>query len=187
MAFNRHSDLIGRHATFSASKYHWLNYDDEKMLDMVDKEMEAARGTRLHAFAADAIKLGVKLPNTHQTLNMYVNDAISYMMSPEVVLFYTYDFFGTADAISFRERLLRIFDLKTGVNATKETQLEIYATFFCLEYGVKPASIGYDLRIYQHDDIYEFDTDPERIAEIMSRMQFVNKLITERRELESWT
>ena len=73
MIFNQHSDLIGKHAFLSASKYHWINYDEEKIVEAYDKAMTAARGTRLHALAHDLISLGVKLPNTQQTLNMYVN------------------------------------------------------------------------------------------------------------------
>ena len=183
MIFNQHSDLIGKHAILSASKYHWINYDEEKMADLVDKAMTAALGTRLHKLAADLIELGVKLPNTGQTLNMYVNDCIGYFMQVEQVLFYSYNAFGTADAIDFRDRTLRIFDLKNGVTPTKETQLEVYAAFFCLEYKVKPGSIDYDLRIYQNDDIYVYDTDADRIAHIMDRVVEGDKQIQARREV----
>ncbi len=182
MGFNLHSDLIGKHAVLSASKHSWINYDDEHLVEMASRQMNAALGTRLHVFAAEAITLGQKLPNTQQTLNMYVNDAIGYRMQTEVVLFYSYNAFGTADAISFRDRLLRIFDLKNGVSPTKETQLEVYAAYFCLEYGVKPGAIGYDLRIYQNDDVYEFDTDPDRIAHIMDRIITFDKLLNEMKE-----
>jgi hypothetical protein len=41
------------------------------------------RGTRLHAFAAECIKLKQTLPRSHKTLNMYVNDAIGYRMNPD--------------------------------------------------------------------------------------------------------
>jgi hypothetical protein len=177
MIWNQHSDLVGKHAFLSASKYHWINYDEEKIVSAYDKHMTAALGTRLHAFAADAIKLGIKLPNTQQTLNMYVNDCIGYRMSVEQVLFFSYNAFGTADAINFQDRVLRIFDLKNGVTATKETQLEIYAAYFCLEYKVSPLDIEYDLRIYQNDDIENFDTDPEDIAYIMSRIKEFDALI----------
>lgn len=183
MIFNEHSDLAGKHAFLSASKYHWVNYDEETLIERYDNHMTAARGTRLHALAAELIKLGVKLPNTAQTLNMYVNDCIGFRMQPEVVLYYSPFAFGTADAIDFRDGTLRIYDLKNGVTATKETQLEIYAAFFCLEYKVKPASIEYDLRIYQHDQIYPFETDYERIAHIMSWTEEANRLIMSLREV----
>lgn len=183
MIFTQHSDLIGKHALLSASKYHWINYDDEKLVEKVEQAMTAARGTKLHALAQDLITLGQKLPNTNQTLNLYVNDCIGYRMKPEVVLFYSYHAFGTADAIDFSDRTLRVFDLKNGVTPTKETQLEVYAAFFCLEYKVRPGDIEYDLRIYQHDQIYYFDTDADRIAHIMDRIVEFNKLIEEMKEV----
>lgn len=183
MIFNQHSDLIGKHAFLSASKYHWVNYDEEKIVESYDKAMTAARGTRLHALAHDLITLRIKLENTHQTLNMYVNDCIGYRMRTEQVLFYSYNAFGTADAIDFRDRTLRVFDLKNGVTPTKETQLEIYAAFFCLEYKVRPAEIDYDLRIYQNDDIYYFDTNFDRILHIMGRIIEFDKLIESMKEV----
>lgn len=183
MIFKQHSDLIGKHALLSASKYHWINYDDEKLVESVDKAMTAARGTRLHTLAKLLIDDSVKLPNTQQTLNMYVNDCIGYRMRTEQVLFYSYNAFGTADAADFRDRTLRIFDLKNGVTPTKETQLEVYAAFFCLEYEVRPGAIEYDLRIYQHDEIYHFDTDPDRIAHIMARIVEFDRLIEEMKEV----
>jgi hypothetical protein len=183
MIFAQHSDLIGKHAFLSASKYHWINYDEEKLVESYDNHMTAARGTRLHALAHMLITEGVKLPNTQQTLNMYVNDCIGYRMKTEQILFYSYNAFGTADAIDFRDRLLKIFDLKNGVTPTKETQLEVYAAFFCLEYKVRPAEIEYDLRIYQNDEIYAFETDPDRIAHIIDRIIQFNKLIESMKEV----
>lgn len=183
MRFNQHSDLIGKHSLLSASKPHWVNYDDEKISAMVDREMTAARGTRLHAFAAEAIALGQKLPNTGQTLNMYVNDAIGYFMRPEQVLFYSYNAFGTADAIEFSERVLRIFDLKNGVTPAKPMQLEVYAAYFCLEYKVRPGEIDYDLRIYQNDDIIYVDTDADRIAHLMDTIKRIDAMIEASKEV----
>jgi hypothetical protein len=183
LIFKQHPDLVGKHALLSASKYHWINYDDERLVEMVDKAMTAARGTRLHTLAKMLIDEGVRLPNTTQTLNMYVNDCIGYRMKTEQILFYSYNAFGTADSIDFRDRILRVFDLKNGVTPTKETQLEIYAALFCLEYEVGPGTIEYDLRIYQNDEIYDFDTDPDRIAHIMSRIIEFDKLIEEMKEV----
>ena len=31
MTFNEHSRLIGQHAFLGASKYHWINYDVDKL------------------------------------------------------------------------------------------------------------------------------------------------------------
>ena len=89
MNFNRHFELKGQHAFLSASKYHWINYTEEKLVDRYENMLAVQRGTELHEFAQQAITYGVKLKNTKQTLNMYVNDAIGFRMTPEVVLFYS--------------------------------------------------------------------------------------------------
>lgn len=167
MLFNTHSNLAGRHAFLSASKYHWTNYDDEKLDRVFISAAAAKRGTELHELAHNLIRLGVKLPTRRTTLNAYVNDAIGYRMTPEQMLYVTDNAFGTADAISFRRSLLRIHDLKTGELPGNIRQLEIYAAFFCLEYGVKPADIGIELRIYQNDETLIFEADPMVIAQLM--------------------
>ena len=114
MNFIKHSNLEGQHAFLGASKYHWIRYDDEKLLDTYDRFLATLRGTELHDFAAICIKLNQKLPKSQKTLNMYVNDAIGYKMTPEQILYYSDNCFGTADAICFRDNFLRIHDLKTG-------------------------------------------------------------------------
>lgn len=159
MEFNKHPYAEGSHAFLSASKYHWLRYDEDKMIENFRNAQATALGTRKHEFAAEAIKLKQKLANSKMTMNMYINDAISFRMLPEQVLFYSRNAFGTADAISFREdrksgrMLLRIHDLKTGVSKASFDQLIIYVAFFCLEYGVLPGEIDIELRIYQNDEI----------------------------------
>lgn len=170
MIFNRHSELAGQHAFLSASKHHWVNYDDEKFDRHLRTALAAKRGTDLHDLAHNMIKLGVKLPRTQATLNMYVNDCIGFKMQPETLLFYSFNAFGTADAISFRKNVLRIFDLKTGINPTSFRQLCIYAAFFCLEYGYKPEDIEIELRIYQNDEIKEYLPEAEEIRFIMAQM-----------------
>lgn len=127
----------------------------------------AQLGTEKHELAAMLIKMGQKLPKTKQTLPMYVNDAIGYRMTPELILKYSDNAFGCADAISFRNNKLRIHDLKTGTSPTKMRQLEIYEAFFCLEYGLRPTAIETELRIYQNDDIEVHIPDPMYITELM--------------------
>ena len=186
MRFNKHSDLVGLHAFLSASKYHWVNYDDEKLARVYTTAMAAQRGTELHALAHDLIRLGVKLPRTTKTLNMYVNDALGFRMTPEQVLFYSPNCFGTADAISFRRNVLRISDLKTGVTPSSEHQLEVYAALFCLEYGFKPFEIEIELRIYQNDEVRIYEADPDLITHIMDKIVTFDKRINElRAEVES--
>ena len=179
MNFNRHSELNGRHAFLSASKYHWVNYSDEKLEAVYSTALAAKKGTELHNFAAEAIRLGIKLPRTPKTLNMYVNDAIGYRMIPEQVLCYSANAFGTADAISFRKNLLRISDLKTGVNPANMLQLEIYAAFFCLEYQYRPGEIDILLRIYQNDEVLEHVPEVDSIAHIMDRIITADRRIEE--------
>ena len=127
MNFMKHSNLEGQHAFLGASKYHWINYDEEKLTNTYYRFMATLKGTELHDFAARCIKLGQKLPKSHKTLNMYVNDAIGFKMTPEQILYYSDNCFGTADSISFRDNFLRIHDLKTGEIDAHMEQLMIYA------------------------------------------------------------
>lgn len=179
MNFKKHSDLEGKHAFLSASKYHWINYDEEKLSDTYFKYLATQRGTELHAFACQCIRLGVKLPRTRKTLNMYVNDAIGYKMTPEQPLYYSENCFGTADAISFNKNLLRIHDLKTGVSPTSMHQLEIYAALFCLEYRKQPQDIDMELRIYQSGEVYVHEPPSDDILEIMDKIILFDKRIDE--------
>lgn len=179
MIFKKHLELEDRHAFLSASKYHWINYDEEKLSDAYLKYLATQKGTELHEFACSCIRLGIKLPKTHKTLNMYVNDAIGYRMTPEQPLYYSENCFGTADAISFRKDFLRIHDLKTGTTPTSIHQLEIYAALFCLEYHVDPNKINTELRIYQSDDIFVGSPEPEIILKIMDKIVLFDKKIDE--------
>ena len=184
MIFNRHDKLEGLHAFLSASNYHWINYSEEKVEETYSKWRAAQKGTKLHAFAADCIRLGQKLPRSKQTLNMYVNDAIGFKMTPEQILYYSPNCFGTADAIIFRNDFLRIHDLKTGETPAKMEQLMIYAALFCLEYGIKPSEIGMELRIYQNDEVLCHNVTVEDIFPIMDRIITFDKIINRMREQE---
>ena len=52
MNFNNHSNLEGQHAFLGASKYHWINYSEDKVADAYSKFLATQKGTVLHAFAA---------------------------------------------------------------------------------------------------------------------------------------
>lgn len=177
MNFNPHYDLIDKHAFLSPSQYHWINYDEDRLVRAYDNFFNREMGTRLHAFARECIELGQKLPASKKTLNSFVNDAIKYRMTPEQVLFYSYNCFGTADAISFRRNLLRIHDLKTGVVPAHMEQLMVYAALFCLEYSVKPIDISIELRIYQNDDILVHEPSSDEIDGIMSKIISFDKIL----------
>lgn len=170
MIFNTHSGLRDKHAFLSPSNYHWLNYDDQKLEARFHTVVAARRGTDLHALAHEAIRLNVKLSRGNQALSTYVNDAIGYKMTCEQILYFSDNCFGTTDTISFRRNKLRIHDLKTGITATSEKQLEVYAALFCLEYGIDPFGIEIELRIYQRDDIRIFEPIPEAIVYIMEKI-----------------
>lgn len=185
MKFNVHSHKEGQHAFLGASKYHWVNYSPEKLEATYRRSLAAQRGVILHEYAAFSISLGQKLPRTRQTLNLFVNDAIGYKMSPEVILFYSDNAFGTADAISFKKNLLRIHDLKTGDSPTSFVQLEIYAALFCLEYHVKPAEIDIELRIYQNDDVVTHIPEKETIIDLMGKIIASDKIINSIKAKES--
>lgn len=177
MIFTKHSNLEGLHAPFSASKSSWLRYDDDKVIDVYRNKKATEMGTILHEWAKTTIDLGIKQPRSKKTLYSYVNDAIGFKMSTEVVLFYSERFFGTADAICFRDGMLRIHDLKTGKTKVKMEQLEIYAALFCLEYKIKPGDIEMELRIYQNDEILYHNPTAEDILPIMDRIIQIDKLL----------
>lgn len=174
--FNPHRNLIGQHAILSASKYHWTRYDDEKFVAAYKNAMAAELGTKMHDFAANAIKLGIKLSG-NSTIAMYVNDAIRYGMTPEQPLYYSENCFGTADTIVFGKNKLRIHDLKTGEGAVSIIQLRIYAALFCLEYGIKPEAIQIHLTIYQKSEKIEEESAPEDIRAIMDTIVHFDKMI----------
>lgn len=177
MHFNDHWKLKDKHAFLGASQCSWLNYDEERLITVFQNMMTKERGTRLHAFAAECISLNQKLPRGNKTLNLYVNDAIGYHMTPEQILYYSDNCFGTADAILFKNNFLRIHDLKTGVGKTHIEQLEIYAALFCLEYKFDPEKIGIELRIYQNDEVRIHQPLPEEIRSIMNQIIEFDKII----------
>jgi hypothetical protein len=141
----------------------------------------ARRGSDLHDFAHNAIKLGIRLPTRKTTLNLYVNDAIGYRMTPEQTLFYSINCYGTADTICFRRNTLRIHDLKTGVVPASEHQLEVYAALFCLEYRFRPFDITTELRLYLNDEVRIYDADPDVIFHVMDRITTFDKRINQMR------
>jgi len=184
MKFNKHSDFEGLHAILGGSQYHWINYDDEKMIRTFKNTLAKERGTVLHEFASQCIKLNQPLPEVEKTLNMFVNDAIGFKMNSEQILLYSPNCFGTADAISFRGNVLRISDLKTGNTPAHMEQLLVYAALFCLEYKQKPGKIKFECRIYQNNKIIFYEPTAEEILPIMDKIQRFDKIIEDIRESE---
>jgi len=198
--FEKHSDFEGLHAFLSPSGYHWVRYTEQKLVDRFRTSRAAQRGTELHDFASQAIKLKIRQAGNGTTLSAFVNDALGFFMESEQRLVYSANCFGTADAIGFRRvrghdrPTLRISDLKTGVTEAKMDQLIVYAALFCLEYGYKPHEMEIVLRIYQNDEIEElteesvvhmfedsFDPVPVAIARTMDIIVTWDKKLDELR------
>lgn len=188
MNFNKHLNVDGQHAFLGASKYHWINYDEKKIADNYLKFLATQKGTELHNFAATCIRLKQKLPPETKTLNMYVNDAIQYGMTPEQTLYYSENAFGTADSIVFEDfktkPKLRIHDLKTGTVLAHIEQLKVYAALFCLEYNYNPFDINIELRIYQNDEKHKFVPDPLEINDIKLKIVTFDKIINDLKRKE---
>lgn len=176
MIWNEHSELVGVHAPFGASQHSWVRYDDDKFIEVYKNKKAAPMGTRLHAFAAEAIALRRKQADL-DSVGLFINDAVDLKMRPEQPLWYSPRFGGTADAISYRRGVLRIFDLKTGKNEASIEQLEIYAAFFCLEYKIQPKNIkSIILRLYQFDTITEEIADRDKIHELMANIAHKDRI-----------
>lgn len=208
MNWNTHSNLVGKHALFSPSGYHWLNYDmeGEEFPDLVFKKYKAQYatiiGSVLHEYAEKRIKYRLRMHKTeknnvmmylldsgvpisvidldsmYDNLMHYVNDAIGFQMEPEIVLYYSENCFGTTDAIYYRNKELRIHDYKSGLVPAHMEQPLIYAGLFCLEYGIKPIDISTHLRIYQFNEIVEDNPEPDKIQEVMERIITLDKIVS---------
>jgi len=192
MHFKRHSELSNLHARLSPSKYHWLGYTDDRIVEKFFADEAAARGSRLHDLAHKLIKEKIRLARSETTLNRYVNDCIGWGLKPEVALFYSRNCFGHVDAIGYqiRKKVLRISDLKTGVTPTSFKQLIAYAALFFLEYGhelgIGPFDVETELRIYQNDEVRLEIADPGEIVHAMDRIKTADRIIEELREEVEW-
>jgi hypothetical protein len=178
MEWKNYSHLSGSHAFLSPSRHHWLNYTNEKLILTYRNHRKAALGTKYHALASDLINLAVRLPSTPASLNSFVNDAIGFKMSSEVLLYYSPNSYGTVDAISFYDGVLRIHDLKTGVTPGSMNQLMIYAALFCLDYSLRPDEITtIVLRIYQEGEIIEYEPTVEEVFDVTRKLIEADKIL----------
>lgn len=119
-----------------------------------------------------------------ETLKLFINDAIGYKMSSEIVLAYSNRFFGTTDAIAFRNNFLRVHDFKSGDGKADFEQLLIYVALFCLEYKIKPANIQIECRIYQYAEAHCYEPSVDEIVPIMDKIIMSDKLLMPRIEEE---
>lgn len=215
MLWNNHQELEGKHAFLGASQYHWTNWSDDLLVKRFFGQYSQEIGTAIHDLANNCIKslTTINENDVHLVemwLNMnhipkgaydakailmnlipFVNDAIGFQMDSEVILFYSYDCFGTTDAIVFDEKhkILRIHDLKTGITPAHMEQLYIYAALFYLEYfpryKVKPSQCTTILRLYQNCEITEQTTgenlDPAVIEKYMQLIENRGNMVKELR------
>ena len=183
MSYQYSFDRLPDHAIFSPSQPSWLNYTEEQTIERYRKAQATEMGTRLHEWAAETISLNIRQSRTRKTLNMFINDAIGFHMIPEddrthaTRFVYSEFFFGTCDAYCYNHGILRIHDLKTGKGPVHPEQLEIYAALFYLQEKLDPYKNQTILRIYQNDDVVEWEPDPERIKGIMDLIVDRDKIL----------
>lgn len=178
MNWKNYSHLKGKHAFLSPSRYHWLRYDEDKLVTTYRNHKKAALGTKYHALASEMIKLAIRLPNTDASFNSFVNDAIGFKMDSEVMLYYSPNCYGTADAIAFHDSRLRIHDLKTGMSPGSMAQLLIYAGLFCLDYALKPDELdSVVLRIYQDKELFEYAPSVDEIFDVVRKIVDSDKVL----------
>ena len=205
MIWKDYSKLKNTHAFCGASNYRWRNYDIDKLIQRKVNSYATTIGTLLHEYAADNIKHKFKITKNDKrgvlrylsiehgiilqsieisrlfpNLMNYVNESIDFNMDPEVTLYYSDDFYGTADAISWEDGVLRISDLKTGVTPASFMQLENYAAFFCLDYKIKPTQIKHmEFRIYQNGEVMFAEPEPIILSPIIEQVIEFNRVLSD--------
>lgn len=152
--------MISNIATFLFTKY--------KLLDQIDYGKSLIYSLR-------------ELPDEiFDTLKLFINDAVGFKMASEVVLVYSNRFFGTTDAIAFRNNYLRIHDLKTGDGKADFEQLLVYVALFCLEYQTNPSDIQIECRIYQYGEAFDYTPLVNEILPIMDKIITSDKILETR-------
>lgn len=178
MKWNDHSRLRDKHSFLSPSQSRWLRYSPEKLIQVWKSDQKKKEGTELHKLASDMINKGISAAHKKQTFYMFVNDCIKEHMSSEVVLYYSDNAFGTADAIKVENNSLFIYDLKTGTTEAHFDQLDVYAALYCLEYGEDPRNLqSINERLYQNNEVKTRIVDPNEIFDIMGIIVDFDRLI----------
>ena len=203
---NTHPELIGKHALLGASKHSWLNYEtDEKIVQAYVNSFAAPLGTAVHEFARNRIEERIRIEDDKGSrdallihlidskiplhafdlesvfVNMmpYVNDAIGFKMTPEVLLYYSDNAFGWADSINYSRNTLRIHDLKTGSGPVSMDQLMVYAGFFYLQHK-REANLQKsktELRIYKNQEVVVHTPTNHQIAAVMDKIIHADKVV----------
>lgn len=173
------------HAFLGGSNYHWLNYTPEKLIEAYNRAQAKELGTKLHDLADHRIRLEQQIPKEMlKNMNAYVRDAKAYKMKSEYKIYYSENCWGTADTLSFRGKVLRIHDLKTGSTPAHMDQLRIYAAMYCLARNLSPDDITIVLRIYQSNEIIEETANPDEILIIMDKIIEGDRIISEIKLME---
>ena len=60
MNFNKHSNLEGQHAFLGASKYHWINYSEDKVAEAYSKFLATQKGTVVTCFCSPVYIIGTE-------------------------------------------------------------------------------------------------------------------------------
>lgn len=117
--------------------------------------------------------------NVFNTVKQYINDCIVDGMEPEHEFVLSDDFKGTADAFLYdpANKVIRIYDLKTGTGKAHIEQLMIYEALFCITENVNPFDIYSNLRIYQNGEIIEVEPTPNDIAAFADRIRRFKKRV----------
>ena len=119
------------------------------------------------------------LPNeAYGSAKSFVTDSVTLGMDSEVKVGYSFFFNGAADAIKLENKLLRVFDLKTGSMLAKPEQLYIYCAEFCLQHRINPIEISFEIRIYQNDEIFGDKPSGSDILALMDNIAHKNKVLT---------
>lgn len=206
MTFTKHSDKVGKHAMLSPSSWRWVRDTPDELIKRLASQYMPVIGTNLHEIACKHIKYCIKMNKydrknvllellakgvpsiildaldfdlIFENLMLYVNDCIGFKMTPEVVLMYSDNMWGSTDAICFDERahMLRIHDYKSGFGQVYMEQVMIYEALFCLEYQVRPEDIENELRIYQANSILYHNPTPDEINEIMDQIVMGDRIL----------
>ena len=132
----------------------------------------------LSSFGLTLLKNLKYLPEeTFGTIKNYINDCVGLKMETEVLIDFTDNFFGTADALRFDDKGLKIFDLKTGSMPAKIEQPLIYASLYLLKNRLDPKNVPVELRIYQNNDILRAIPSPDELVPVMNTIIHFDKLM----------
>jgi len=66
---HEHPNLIGQHAIFSPSQSAWLRYDNDQIEERIINQNRNFLGTEIHEFAAQQIKLNIRVTNNRALRN----------------------------------------------------------------------------------------------------------------------